>query len=192
MHLRWNRRQLLSNRQTGESLCTHHEVARPWTLAPALIHQNRSIWYLGPSIRECCLEDESELAIAAWWWEVRNRFEDLSKIGLADHEVTRALLQQLDLIEELLEERVPKPTKGAWKRYEAHRQMSGTKGRRQKLRVAPEIALLGLTWPCTPQDIKSRWRAIALEHHPDRGGNVQTFIELKAAYDKVAAMVIQP
>lgn len=159
------------------------------TLAPALIHQNRPIWYPGPTIRECCLEDDSELALAAWWWEVRNRFEDLGKIGIADPEITKALLEQLDYIEGLLEERVPKPTKGAWKCYEAYRLEAGTKVRRQKTRIAPEIALLGLTWPCTPQDIKRRWKAIALEHHPDRGGDVQTFIRLKAAYDKVAATV---
>lgn len=37
----------------------------------------------------------------------------------------------------------------------------------------------------TLEELKKQYRKLALKHHPDRGGNEQDFIELKAEYDRL-------
>ncbi len=58
---------------------------------------------------------------------------------------------------------------GFWRRY-AHRD-----GRAQAL------AVLGLEDPVDGVQIKRRYRRLAMEHHPDRGGDKQTLQRLNAA-----------
>lgn len=185
MHLRWTRRQLLTNRQMGEQLCPHDWINQPITLAPAVVHQNKPIWYPSCTIRECCVEDETDVALAAWWWEVRNRFEDLNRVGIEDPIITKALLEQLSYIEDLLEETVPKPTQAAWEAYGA--QHSKQKRRIRQNVLTSQLNVLGLRWPCTLEEVKKRWREVASQHHPDRGGDQKTFIRMKTAYEKIAA-----
>lgn len=42
--------------------------------------------------------------------------------------------------------------------------------------------LLGLDGPVTEKVLKSRWRAKCHEHHPDKGGNAETFRQINEAY----------
>jgi hypothetical protein len=189
MHIRWTRRRLLSNRQTGEALCPHKDVAEPITLAPALVHNKRPLWYPGPTIRECCIEAEHGMSLAAWWWEALHRFADLRNGGLPDREITAALLEQEDYILSLLEEQIPRPTAKQAAEYEKHRATAGLKKRRLRPRLAGPLAVLGLAWPCTRGDLEARYRAILKTHHPDKGGNPDEFIRLKAIYERIRPLI---
>lgn len=184
MYLRWTRRQLKSNRQTGEILCPHSEILRPWTVFPNIVHQveGRSVtaWNPGPTIRECCIDRGQGLAIAAWWWEVRNRFKDLNEVGLEDPVITEALLEQLDLIEEMLEDMVPKPSVADWNRYLEYREDIGRTTRR--IQTPRCLRQLGLVWPCSKETLAQRWKEIALKTHPDHGGDAAIFRAYFAAY----------
>jgi hypothetical protein len=50
--------------------------------------------------------------------------------------------------------------------------------------VPEPFRILGLPYPCLVDQLKARWRGVAFEHHPDRGGNVIEFMRLKAAYEQ--------
>ncbi len=190
MYIRWKRRQLKSNRQVGEFLCPHFGVIKPWILAPVLVHKwpdgrTTSIWTPGPSIRECCIRENNEIAIAAWWWEAKNRFLELTTVGLNDAETTQALIEQLDIIEEIIMERIPKPSQAAWGRYEKYREdLSLT---RRRVRPPAYLKQLGLPWPFTKEDLSKRWREIALASHPDKGGSTEVFRKYVTAYKAARA-----
>jgi len=47
----------------------------------------------------------------------------------------------------------------------------------------PCITALGLSLPCTVEDVKSAWRQLVKESHPDVGGDASRFIELKDHYN---------
>ena len=52
----------------------------------------------------------------------------------------------------------------------------------------PELlALLGLPPYASAQDIKRRFRQLAMRYHPDHGGDSQQFIELMELYEKLQA-----
>lgn len=192
MRIRWSRKQLRSNRQAGELLCPHTSVKRPWIISPSLIEEvdgrTFSIWSPGPSIRECCVRRGKGLAIAAWWWEVGNRFEDLKEIGLPDKEhteYTEAILDQRTQIEENLAYKVPSTTPEAIQRYIWYREDIGLTERRQKERIPHGLKILGLQWPCTKDDVLARWKELALQVHPDHGGDRASFQKYFAAYSSV-------
>src|SRR6478752_1876858 len=44
--------------------------------------------------------------------------------------------------------------------------------------------VLGTPWPCTAEQLNARWKQLAFENHPDRGGDVAKFIKLKGAYEQ--------
>jgi len=52
--------------------------------------------------------------------------------------------------------------------------------------------LLGVPDTVTPEQLKERWRALALEHHPDRGGDADAFQRLLEAYRRLIAVVSEP
>lgn len=41
----------------------------------------------------------------------------------------------------------------------------------------------------TPEEIKSRYRSLAMEHHPDKGGDTRTMQDINAAYQYALNMV---
>lgn len=129
MHVRWKRKQHKTNRVTGESLCDHC-TERPWTLTPVMMlyreGRYKSVWRIGPGIRECCLDQEH--ARAAWWWEIDQRFDDLETEGL-DPELTQSILGQRSDIEDLLAAKVAQPTERARQEYIRFRKELGLKRR---------------------------------------------------------------
>lgn len=184
MHIRWKRRRLRSNRQTGEKLCPHHRIRQPETLTPALMHYEagryKTLWRPGPCIRVCCLENG--LALASWWTEVERRFNDPTTTGVTA-EFADAIWESEDLLLKLLEDVVPYPTKRDFKQYDKFCQENGYACRGRI--VAPEaFVVMGLQWPCTPDEIKAQWKKLALASHPDRGGDAADFVKYKAAYDE--------
>ena len=42
--------------------------------------------------------------------------------------------------------------------------------------------VLGVAYDCTPEEVKAAFRALALLHHPDKGGDVSAFAEIVEAY----------
>jgi hypothetical protein len=52
------------------------------------------------------------------------------------------------------------------------------------------IAALGLTWPCTRQDVKQAFRTKVKVAHPDSGGNSEAFQRLYRAYQEALALVV--
>ena len=46
--------------------------------------------------------------------------------------------------------------------------------------------ILGLPRGASPQDIKTAYRKLAMEHHPDRGGDESTFQKINQAYDTLS------
>ena len=48
---------------------------------------------------------------------------------------------------------------------------------------------LGITWPCTREQVTSAFRTGALKHHPDMGGQAKDFIRVKRAYDALRNQV---
>lgn len=47
------------------------------------------------------------------------------------------------------------------------------------------LSLLQLDWPCSLSELKKAFRKQSLKHHPDRGGDKQSFVRLSLAYKKV-------
>ena len=43
--------------------------------------------------------------------------------------------------------------------------------------------ILGVTESATQDEIKKAYRKLAVEHHPDKGGNEETFKKISQAYD---------
>lgn len=50
---------------------------------------------------------------------------------------------------------------------------------------AEALSLLQLDWPCSLPELKKAFRKQSLKHHPDRGGDKQSFVRLSLAYKKV-------
>jgi hypothetical protein len=48
-----------------------------------------------------------------------------------------------------------------------------------------DLATFGLTRSCTTDDVRRAFRALALRHHPDRGGVADEFAEMTAAYQRL-------
>jgi DnaJ-class molecular chaperone len=51
---------------------------------------------------------------------------------------------------------------------------------------------LNLPITATPTEIKDRWRDLASIHHPDRGGDTETFVSLKEAKDIALEYAARP
>lgn len=47
------------------------------------------------------------------------------------------------------------------------------------------LSMLGLSQGATLEDIKKRFRELALKYHPDRGGDSEKFIEILEAYKRL-------
>lgn len=47
------------------------------------------------------------------------------------------------------------------------------------------LSVLGLSQGVSMRDVKERFRALAHEHHPDKGGDPEVFMKLLEAYEKI-------
>lgn len=50
--------------------------------------------------------------------------------------------------------------------------------------VPEPFRVLGAPYPCTADELRARWREVAFQHHPDRGGDIADFLRLKKAYEE--------
>jgi len=51
---------------------------------------------------------------------------------------------------------------------------------------------LGLPDTCTLEDVERRWKQLASEFHPDKGGDAEKFIEYREAYQQARLIVVEP
>lgn len=51
---------------------------------------------------------------------------------------------------------------------------------------------LGLPETATPEEVKARWRELASEHHPDKGGDAEKFDEYRQAYERAYREASEP
>lgn len=136
-------------------------------------------WRIGPSIRQCCLDNVA--AQVAWWWEVGQRFDDVTQDGIEDDPIlAHSIVENRRLIEDLLATVVPRPPLSLLRKYALERERQP---RRTKLKVPKFAATLGIPWPCTVEELNTIWRRLALQHHPDRGGKQEDFVRVKLAYE---------
>ena len=49
------------------------------------------------------------------------------------------------------------------------------------------LELLGLASTASEKEIKSRFKYLAAQHHPDRGGDAETFIQIRLAYETLTS-----
>mgnify|MGYP000011437983 FL=1 len=47
------------------------------------------------------------------------------------------------------------------------------------------FSILGLEYPCEWQDVKKQYRKLAMQHHPDRGGDKERLQEINDAFETV-------
>lgn len=48
----------------------------------------------------------------------------------------------------------------------------------------PCLRALGLTWPCSEQEVKEAYRRLAERLHPDRGGDIRRFLLLQQQLER--------
>jgi hypothetical protein len=54
--------------------------------------------------------------------------------------------------------------------------------------VRTHLAVLGLRWPCTVEQVQQAYRALAKQYHPDRNsGESGVFVRVQTAYDALVA-----
>lgn len=53
-------------------------------------------------------------------------------------------------------------------------------------KLTDALIVIGVTQSATWPDIQRKYRLLARENHPDRGGNTQRFIEIREAYEVLA------
>lgn len=181
----------VGGQQRGARTCPHFDP-HPTVLTPQLwVSGGGQVEYLcqiGPRVRNCCITFQAPLALAAWWSEVELRIDELSRgVGVSDVRIGRALHDIRDDILGLLAETVPYPGKKAMRDYRRWQKKTGAGRPRRRCRVSSLtfMSVLKLTeWPVSEDVLKKRWREIAIETHPDRGGDPAQFIAAQQAYSE--------
>lgn len=91
-----------------------------------------------------------------------------------------------------VEEALDRAQEAEWRYHELCQQVYGAGGSPHQFQggavppqVQQDLSILGLQWPCTPEAIKTAYHAMAMKHHPDRGGDGAKFKEIKPAYERL-------
>lgn len=51
---------------------------------------------------------------------------------------------------------------------------------------------LGLPPTATTEEVKAKWKSLASQHHPDKGGDAETFQLMREAYSKAIKQASKP
>lgn len=60
------------------------------------------------------------------------------------------------------------------------------------MKIEQARVILGIDESATSDEIKLRWRKLCMVHHPDRGGNLCDFNEIREAYKIAHAEALLP
>jgi hypothetical protein len=52
-----------------------------------------------------------------------------------------------------------------------------------------DLRVLGVSWPCSAEELKAAYRSRAKETHPDRGGSAEEFRRVNEAYEQLTKVV---
>mgnify|MGYP003497801425 CR=1 FL=1 len=52
--------------------------------------------------------------------------------------------------------------------------------------------ILGLSATANLEEVEHRWKLLAGVHHPDRGGDVDKFIDFREAYQAARGLAVEP
>lgn len=193
--------------------CVHHGTGRTaWT--PFVVEDERQddgrlaqrLLFRLPAIRSCCIDDE--FARAAWWhdaeWALRVWAD------AADPILAAALLRDRPDLVAGLRDVIRKPSPIGLRAFAAFRADREAEDRArdaanrlywsarvreldahalvaEEERPADCFAVLGLHPHATLGQIKARHRALAKQHHPDRGGAEGQFRAIQDAYERAMA-----
>ncbi|MFI5297133.1 MAG: J domain-containing protein [Polyangiales bacterium] len=188
MFVRWKTREHATAIQRGRARCDHLSASTVlWT--PLLLHSERRDGVSRhvqlarlTSIRGCCIRDPD--ACHAWWEAIARDLADLEMRGLVGDPRRDPRCQQLFVALASVVLFDPTHRNGRLPRaWWIKRSPHGTDVRAAEPTDATCFAFLGLTPACTADELKRAWRRIAVEHHPDRGGDADAFRRAKVAYD---------
>lgn len=191
MHIRW-KRQDLKGKPHLNSKCPHTKATT--LLSPILVehvaNKQRTVWRVGPGIRQCCIKAKTATALASWWLEIDIRFAELEHIGLDDAELTEQILSSEEEIRDLLRQVVPFAPQAATAKAVAAFQQGQLRRRTQSL-MHPHLRKLGINEVPTLTELQQIWRALAKKLHPDNreSGSQTKFVEAQASYQRLAAFL---
>jgi hypothetical protein len=157
-----------------------------------------------PGIRSCCLAEP--VVLAHWWLYVDGRLD-----WLANPTIASMTPQEAAAIRARLEETVPRASPEVVAKVKAEQEAREAEDRERAKAFAemfarafapnfgarptrpagcpphlyPHLAVLGLQWPCTREEVTAAYRGLAKHHHPDRFGNEEEFKKVQAAYERI-------
>jgi hypothetical protein len=193
--------------------CTHRGPGRvAWT--PLLMHAERvdgqprqKLLRRLPTLRSCCMQEP--FTLAAWWYAVRDwiRFWEEEEDG----EASRFIARDKKAILQKLREVAPQPSRTGVRLFKEHLLAQEAERDRRECQEAQDQAaarqrrqqeqawrdksvhlcwsVLGLPATATVEQVKHRYRKLALEHHPDRGGDNAVFEPILAAYKQALQLL---
>lgn len=115
-----------------------------------------------------CLEIRLEGPVGGEDLQSSNQSE---KVGVEVHDPLRAYYLDLEHLAKTGESEVEDMLKDFWKRYQGYDKLDSALG------------VLGLDRQAGADEIQKRYRTLAMELHPDRGGDGERILELNAAME---------
>jgi hypothetical protein len=188
--------------------CEHTGTGRiAWT--PLLIHMERvdgkprqKMLRKFPSLRSCCMADKSGFVLAAWWHCIEDWQQRIKDIGDTEEAFfqrdRKAILAKLRTV-------APKPSKAGAAAFAAYLYekeaparafrkafWDGFEKEQNERKERTECwTILGLKPNASRAEIDRAWRALAMKHHPDRGGDIEEFKRLQRAFELAVEILRQ-
>lgn len=167
-------------RQASGSYKVHELLAelRRQELIPPLPGDEQQLFRLNFLIMNALYQLQAELHDEGWWLLISTldiRLEPLAPrntaSALAQGEALRSYYLDWQVFWQTDREEVEALLGSFWRAYarDEHR--------------AEALTLFALPTGAEPDAIRRRWRELALQHHPDRGGDADTFIRLRWAWE---------
>lgn len=171
---------MVSRSNLRDKWCQHPGVSK--SISAQIWAEGVYICQISRSIRVCCLEGLPEPR-AHWWLDIYHRFIDLKDegIGVEDPDIAEQILDSQDIIEEQLLERVSRPSEDFLREFSVKNPFHHSRKRWSSKH--PSFARsLGLEWPASEEQVKTRFRELSKTVHPDKGGDTAAFAKLSKAY----------
>ena len=168
-------------RQASGSYKVHEllaELRRQEAIPPLPGDEQLQLFRLNFLIMNALYQLQAELHGEGWWLMISTldiRLEPLATregaCALAQGEALRSYYLDWQVFWQTDREEVEALLNRFWRAYDGagHR--------------AEALALFELTADASQETVRRRWRELALQHHPDRGGDAETFIRMRWAWE---------